>query len=200
MDRDEIDQLTKDMRFLFSLEEKALFEEPPYCICQGCEEEKKRTDAKRCGGCFHVFFCDKKCQKKGWAWHKRSCYTIDRTLYKNRKNTALHEALKQNLLQEYQALVTFAKEKGERESDFAKGRRLTFEGITGMIKLDPMRGNAGDCPEDDAFRDTIREGGILLNRDGGMRSMKDPLVFSFIPRRFHGDLNHLWDGIGEWLA
>ena len=152
---------------------------------------------KVCRRCFHSFFCAAKCHRKGWIVHKYFCYPIERSQYKNRANIALHEGLTHDLFHEYQTLVTFARESSDIEEDFDKGRRLTFQAIIAMIELDPVGGDPGDHPE---IKEMLREGGHLLNKNGGITSMRDSLVFSFIPRRYHGVLNHVWDNIGDWRS
>lgn len=44
------------------------------------------------------------------------------------------------------------------------------------------------------------EAGKLLHEYDGMRGMRDPLVWSFIPRMFHREIDMYWDGVGEWRA
>lgn len=44
----------------------------------------------------------------------------------------------------------------------------------------------------------IIQAGHLLNEDGGDNSMRDELVWAFIPKRYHREIDMLWGGIGEW--
>lgn len=45
------------------------------------------------------------------------------------------------------------------------------------------------------YKTDIIEGGKALYKFDGMDGMRDPLVWSFIPRRFHRDMR--WNGIDE---
>ena len=100
--------------------------------------------------------------------------------------TALQEAIELNLFREYKALKTY-----KNQSNFQMGRFLVFEAVIDMIRFNP---ETGDMKEDMTFEDDhlwatieskISQGGKLLN--GG-----DPLLWSFIPRRFHRDISILF--------
>jgi hypothetical protein len=56
--------------------------EPPYFPgsavlreCAGCGKLHDQVDVnlKACAGCKKVMYCDKECQKKDWAYHKKMC-------------------------------------------------------------------------------------------------------------------------------
>ena len=121
----------------------------------------------------------------------------------NVRNKALHEALEYNLLQEYKAMLSLLEDSPVAQNTlYRRARRSIYEGIIGMIMLDPV---AGDLPlgkeeEWDKLRALIIEGGRLLNQEGGMDSMHSPLVFCFIPDRYHKDIDLMWHGIGKWRA
>ena len=100
--------------------------------------------------------------------------------------TALQEAIELNLFREYKALKAY-----KNQSNFQMGRFLVFEAVIDMIRFNP---ETGDIKEDMTFEDDhlwatieskISQGGKLLN--GG-----DPLLWSFIPRRFHRDISILF--------
>ena len=100
--------------------------------------------------------------------------------------TALQEAIELNLFREYKALKTY-----KNQSNFQMGRFLVFEAVIDMIRFNP---ETGDIKEDMTTEDErvwatieskISQGGKLLN--GG-----DPLLWSFIPRRFHRDISILF--------
>ena len=110
--------------------------------------------------------------------------------------TSLKEAIGSNLFSEYKGLTNYI-----HQSKFQKGRYLVFEGIIDMLRFDPEN---GDMKDNMSKEDTdlwvnitkkIREGGELLNDSDGMN---DPLVWSFIPKRFHSNIDYEWDGIGDW--
>lgn len=44
----------------------------------------------------------------------------------------------------------------------------------------------------------IIEAGCLLHMENGEKSMKDGLVWKYIPKRYYSDINYLWNGIGDW--
>ena len=172
-------------------------------IKQSCRRCGKFPVSKHCGHCLHSYYCNAECQRADWADHQRACYAMPRELLRNKKNVALREAFEHNLFEEYQALKTFEKH-GQNQTTFSIGRRLVFEGIVRMIRADPA---CGDLPDDKALRpefaaatELIREGGVSLHADGGTKSMQSSGVFLFIPKRFHRDIDHAWDGIGGWRA
>lgn len=171
-----------------------------YSLCHGCEKIKKTCDLKKCSRCFHVYFCDRECQKEGWDWHKQSCYAVPADLYTLKSNTALHEALNTELFQEYKALTYMARQLGMREGTFTKGRRLLYKAIVERIEKDPVHGELSAGVDLKNNEKLIREAGCVLNGERGLHDMKDVLVFHFIPKRYHSDINRIWNGIGEWVA
>ena len=40
----------------------------------------------------------------------------------------------------------------------------------------------------------------LLNSDEGMRIMHDNLVWSIITKRYHVEINQMWNDIGGWQS
>jgi hypothetical protein len=99
-------------------------------------------------------------------------------------NDALQEAIQLNLFKEYKALKAF-----KDKNDFQMGRFLVFEAVLDMIRFDPIN---GDMKEDMTIQEQniwsdieskIKQGCKLLN--GG-----DPLLWSFIPRRFYRDISN----------
>ena len=46
----------------------------------------------------------------------------------------------------------------------------------------------------------IIDAGHLLHKFDGIKGMNDDLVCSFIPKRYHNNINYLWNGIGQWVA
>ena len=49
--------------------------------CDRCLSVKKKM--KKCAGCYAVYYCSRKCQKKKWGMHKLLCQKIS----KNKKHT-----------------------------------------------------------------------------------------------------------------
>jgi hypothetical protein len=112
------------------------------------------------------------------------------------KMAAIREAVQCNLFKEYKGVAKY-----KDQSDFQAGRYLVFQAIVDMLRLNPDTGDSYEemtDRESQEWRDTrikIRQGGELLNKGG---DMYDPLVWSFIPSRFHADLDANWDGVGDW--
>lgn len=106
---------------------------------------------------------------------------------------ALQEAIKCNLLTEYKGLEQY-----KDQSLFQKGRHTLFGAVLDRLKIDPETGHRPSRTTDETWDDIderIREGGELLCIDNGMR---DPLVWSFIPRCLHVDVSRIWDDVGSW--
>ena len=118
--------------------------------------------------------------------------------------TAEQAANKHNVFREYGAL----KAREDKLNNYDTARYLILRGIVKMVEYDPIN---ADIKEDaseadqDYWRDVmddIRRGGGLLYKEGGMSNMSgmhDDLVWSFIPKRFHRAIDHIWDGIGGWI-
>ncbi|CAH6419122.1 Hypothetical protein HVR_LOCUS316 [uncultured virus] len=111
--------------------------------------------------------------------------------------SATKEAIRCNLFTEYEAL------KDKLYNDFQRGRFLVLKGVVSMIKFDPAYGDKrGNMSEEDIqywkdLHTDIVEGGKLLYKFDGMAGMRDPLVWLFIPQRFHRDIDMKWSGIGK---
>ncbi len=60
------------------------------------------------------------------------------------------------------------------------------------MKNDPLGDNYSD-----ALAQRLKNAGQSLYNSGGM---KDPLVWSFIPKRLRRDIDVLWSGVGDWLG
>ena len=111
---------------------------------------------------------------------------------------AIREAIQCNLFKEYKGVAKY-----KDQSDFQAGRYLVFQAIVDMLRLNPDTGYDDDdreeTPEDEQTqleaRANIRKGGELLNKGG---DMYDPLVWSFIPLRFHYVVDTNWTDIGDW--
>ena len=112
-------------------------------------------------------------------------------------NTAFNEAVAINLFSEYNSIRN-----QPNKSDYDKGRELVYQGIIKFIKNDPTTGDLlDDSPEQNLLHQEIlsliKNGGKILNNGGNIR---DALFWSFIPRRFYGDINHCFDKIGDWRS
>lgn len=165
-------------------------------LCNYCEENVGKY---YCGRCFHVKYCSNVCQRKNCAGHKFSCYPLDKALFRNKNNVVLHEALAMNLFSEYQALHN--REKATM-SIFDQGRYYVLKGVVGMILFDPVRAdmkpNMSESEQQwNSFKTDIRKGGELINQESP-QSLRDPLIWLFIPHRCHRDIDFIWDGIGNW--
>ena len=96
-----------------------------------------------------------------------------------------------NIIPEYDAL-----RKKNNKNSFDIGRMKILEYIINCVKNDPIN---GDYYNKDNAKLMI-EAGNELNKDGGERSMRDLLVWSFIPKRYHREIDNYWSGIGSWMG
>lgn len=96
-----------------------------------------------------------------------------------------------NIIPEYSAL-----RKKNNKNSFDIGRMKILEYIINCVKNDPINGDYYN--KENAT--LIREAGNELNKDGGERSMREPLVWSFIPKRYHREIDNYWSGIGSWMG
>ena len=48
--------------------------------------------------------------------------------------------------------------------------------------------------------DLIKKAGCVLYDDEGLQGLRDPLLWSFIPKNWHRRIEEAWCGIGSWLA
>lgn len=167
--------------------------------CDRCED---KPGTLRCGRCFHAAYCSKECQKEDWSLHRRSCFRLDVSLYRNKDNKALHEALEYNLFQEYEALRQTSEKR--TLSTFARGRMLVYRGIIDAILFDPVKGDmrenmsAADNEHWRLIKQNWRDGGSVLAQDSPT-ALQELGVWSFIPRRFRRDIECEW-GLAGLLA
>ncbi len=96
-----------------------------------------------------------------------------------------------NIIPEYDAL-----RKKNNKNSFDIGSMKILEYIINCVKNDPIN---GDYYNKDNAKLMI-EAGNELNKDGGERSMRDLLVWSFIPKRYHREIDNYWSGIGSWMG
>lgn len=97
------------------------------------------------------------------------------------------EAIAKNLYAEIAGI-----ERTKEFSPFNKTRKKLFLAVGELIE------RASVCPE--PLKQSIRESGEQLHQCDGFQGMSDPLVWLFIPKALHRDIEFIWDGIGEWKA
>ena len=113
--------------------------------------------------------------------------------------TAVKEANEMNLFKEYKAL-----KKHKKDSDFQLGRYLVFEGVIDMLRFNPENGDMKEImsERDIEYWDTaygkIIEGGKFLSMSE--QGLFDPLLWLFIPHRFHREIEIKWSFAGLCLA
>lgn len=112
--------------------------------------------------------------------------------YKPHKK-ASQEAFEYSVFIEYNALNKIL-EKQQDNYKLARFKILKF--IINCVKFDPVDGDF----EDENNNKLVQEAGQLLYNHSGMNGMHDPLVWSFIPKRFQRIIDYLWNGIGQWKA
>ena len=168
-------------------------------FCRECERWVSKTFY--CGNCYHEKYCSKKCQIKSWPIHKRSCFHIDKDLFKNKNNKVFHDALELNLFAEFQAIKNMI---SDDSSNYSLGRYYLYKGLVGMIMYDPINGDMKENMTDDdeklweTLNGDVRLGGEYLNKDSP-DSMRDSLAWAFIPRRLRPVVSSKWHGVGNWL-
>ena len=122
-------------------------------------------------------------------------------IFEQKRNimTAVKEANKMNLFKEYRALKKYKK-----HSDFQLGRYLVFEGVIDMLRFDPENGDMKEImsEQDIEYWDTVYgkiiEGGKFLSMSE--QGLFDPLLWLFIPQRFHREIEIKWSFAGLCLA
>ena len=69
-------------------------------VCGGCGGgEGEARELQLCGGCQTVAYCDKKCQRAGWARHKLVCGQLDRLRNQETRDGKLRGREKKDLIQ-----------------------------------------------------------------------------------------------------
>ncbi len=93
-----------------------------------------------------------------------------------------------NIISEYHALRQI-----EDKTSFDLARMNILKYIITCVKNDPINGDYYNKENGKL----IIEAGQLLNKTNDMR---DLLVWSFIPKRYHREIENYWNGIGEWMS
>ena len=105
--------------------------------------------------------------------------------------SAVEELKEYNIMKEYNSL----KSMNFPASDLYKSARLKIlQYIINCVNADSLN---GDYYNEDN-RKLMIEAGNELNKEGGFASMQYNLVWSFIPKRYHREIDYMWNGIGEW--
>lgn len=102
-----------------------------------------------------------------------------------------------NIQREYDGLKKIIE--GQDPKSISKYKMARLNILHYIIKCaenDPINGNWFD---EENFK-ILKEAGILLYEDDGMRGMHDNLVWSFIPKRYHREIDLAWNNIGEWKS
>jgi hypothetical protein len=114
------------------------------------------------------------------------------------KFPAVQELFEYNIFPELNGLIYYIKCDEERgETDLYKiGRKGILEYIITCVENEPINGDYYTREN----KQVMIKSGENLNKSGGMTDMQDDLVWSFIPKRYKGEIDRFWDGIGEWIA
>jgi hypothetical protein len=110
--------------------------------------------------------------------------------------TASQELKEFNIIKEFNGLKKLLQQEDVPRKNYKQARYNILLYIINSVKYDHIN---GDYYDKDNNQLVIDAGHLLYNFDG-MRGMDDELVWSFIPKRYHNDINYLWNGIGEWIA
>jgi hypothetical protein len=119
---------------------------------------------------------------------------------KSIERTALEECLDYNIFSEYKVLESIIKYNdfettcNHKDKLFKKARFNILDFIITCVRKDNIHGDYFDTENNEK----IINAGKMLWEEGGEKSMRDKLVWSFIPKRYHRDIDILWDGIGSW--
>lgn len=110
---------------------------------------------------------------------------------------AFKEAVDINLFREYNAM-----KKSNNKSDYHLGRLYVYEGIIKFIRNNTETGDINDHSDEQVkimndAHNLIKKGGELLNKSDCMNC---PLFWSFIPNRFHRNVDLCFNNIGRWRA
>jgi len=111
------------------------------------------------------------------------------------KYRAVLELFEYNIFEEYDALkrlVKCAEELGKKDM-YKIARMKIFEYILNCVKGDPINGDVYSAENEQLLKDARK---ILYDTDG-MDGMHDRLLWSFVPKRYHREINMSWDGIGK---
>ena len=112
-------------------------------------------------------------------------------------NTAALELIEFNVFQEYNALKKILTTETPDDSNIYKQARYNIlKYMINCVKNDPAN---GDFSSEENTK-LMKEAGELLDKEGGFLSMHDDLVWSFIPNRYHREIDLMWDGIGDWQS
>ncbi len=118
---------------------------------------------------------------------------------KKKGMSALAELIEYNVFEEYKGILT--NPLANPNTIYAQARLLVYRYIITMVMKDPYGANAELTREEYKLsREELTRAGKLLHKEGGMESMHDPLLWSFIPKSFHHEIDTNFSGIGDWLA
>lgn len=114
------------------------------------------------------------------------------------KYPAIFELFEYNVFKEYDGLlrlIGIANNQGEKNL-YKIARLKILKYLITCVENEPMNGDYVGLQN----QQLIREAGELLYKYGGIRYMRDRLVWLFIPNRYHYMIYMVWNGIGEWQA
>ena len=110
---------------------------------------------------------------------------------------ARQELFEYNILTEYNALQKMLKyDLDEKSRLYKTARRHILKYIIDCAQNDP---NNGNFYNEENIK-LVKEAGEMLYKEGGMNSMNDGLVWSFIPDRYTREIDNYWNGIGQWKS
>jgi len=111
-----------------------------------------------------------------------------------RSTTAKEELDEFNIEREYNAIKKLVNLRGGYKDKYEEGRFKTLQYMINCVSNDHQNGDYYN-EDNNAL---MTNAGKLLNQYDGMDGMRDPLVWSFIPKRYHRGIDYMWDGIGDW--
>lgn len=121
----------------------------------------------------------------------------DNDFFKRPKYVTASQELKEfNIIREFNGLKKLLQQDDVYNKNYKQARYNILLYIINSVKHDHINGDYYDKENNQLVIDA---GHLLYNYDG-IKGMEDEFVWSFIPKRYHNDINYLWNGIGEWIA
>lgn len=123
-----------------------------------------------------------------------------KSLKDKKKGDAYRECMQANIFKKYNSL------KDRQLDDHNQASMLIYRSIIKMVEFDPQSGDKRvNMSEDEIIywsdlQQDIISAGKLLCELGGKKKMLDQSIWIHIPRRFHRDIDMLWNKIDGWKS
>lgn len=101
-----------------------------------------------------------------------------------------------NIQREFDGIERITKKNPKLMSKYKLARYKILQYMINCVKHDGVN---GDWYDEENYK-LVKEAGMLLYQDSGDKGMHDRLFWSFIPRRYHREIDYAWNGIGQWIS